>query len=684
MSLKLDMKCLKDGFLHHIRSIKTGSTLTTISSNQLVNLYSKNGLLREARNVFDEMPERNVYSWNAVIAAYVKFNNVKEARELFKRDNCERDLITYNTLLSGFAKTDGCESEAIKMFGEMHRKEKDEIWIDDFSVTTMVKLSAKLTNVFYGEQLHGVMVKTGNDATKFSVSSLIHMYSKCGKFKEVCNVFNGSCVEFVDSVARNAMIAAYCREGDIDKALSIFWRNPELNDTISWNTLISGYAQNGYEEEALKIAVSMEESGLKWDEHTFAAVLNVLSSLKSLKIGKEVHARLLKNGSYSNKFVSSGIVDVYCKCGNMKYAESAHLLYGFGNLYSTSSMIVGYSSQGKMGEAKRLFDSLSEKNLVVWTAMFLGYLNLRQPDSVLELARDFIANETNVPDSLVMVSVLGACSLQAYMEPGKEIHGHSLRTGILMDKKLVTAFVDMYSKCGNVEYAERIFDISFERDTVMYNTMIAGYAHHGHEAKSFQLFEDMTEGGFKPDEITFMALLSACRHRGLVLAGEKYFKSMIEAYNISPEAGHYTCMIDLYGKANRLDKAIELMEGIDQVEKDAVILGAFLNACSWNKNTELVKEVEEKLLAIEGSNGSRYIQLANAYASSGRWDEMQRIRHQMRGKELEKFSGCSLAYIDNQVHMFTSSDISHIKTEAIYSMLHFVTKDLSEISEYMI
>lgn len=675
------MKFLKDGVLHQIRSIKTGLTLTAISSNQLVNLYSRHGLLREARNVFDEMPERNVYSWNAVISAYVKFNDLKEARELFKTANSERDLITYNTLLSGFAKTDGCESEAVEMFGEMHRKEEDGIWIDDFTLTTMLKLSAKLSDVCYGEQLHGVMVKTGNDATKFAVSSLIHLYSKCGKFKEVCNVFNGSCVEFVDGVAKNAMIAAYCREGDIERALSIFWTNPELNDTISWNTLISGYAQNGYEEEALKMAVSMEESGLKWDEHTVAAVLNVLSSLKRLMIGKEVHARVLKNGSHSNKFVSSGIVDLYCKCGNMKDAESVHLLYGFGNLYSTSSMIVGYSSQGNMVEAKRLFDSLCEKSLVVWTAMFLGYLSLRQPDSVLELAREFIAKESKIPDSLVMVSILSACSLQASMEPGKEIHGHSLRTGVSMDKKLVTAFVDMYSKCGNFDYAEKVFDSCFERDTVMYNAMVAGCAHHGREAKAFQLFEDMTECGFEPDEITFMALLSACRHRGLVLEAERYFESMIEVYNISPEVGHYTCMIDLYGKANRLDKAIELMEGIDGVEEDGVVLGAFLNACNWNKNADLVKEVEEKLLVIEGCNGSRYIQLANAYASSGRWDDMRRIRNCMRGKELEKFSGCSWAYINNQAHMFTSSDISHFKTEDIYSMLHFVTKDLSGIGE---
>ncbi|KAL0707292.1 hypothetical protein Bca4012_073718 [Brassica carinata] len=616
------------------------------------------------------MPERNVYSWNAMISAYVKSNDLKEANKLFRTVNSERDLVTCNTLLSGFAKTDGCESEAIEMFGEMQRKEEDGVWIDDFTLTTMLKLSAKLTNAFYGEQLHGVMVKTGNDASKFAVSSLVHMYSKCGKFKEVCNVFNGSCVQVIDGVAKNAMLAAYCREGDVERALSIFLRNPELNGTVSWNTLVWGYVQNGFEEEALKMAVRMEESALKWDEHTTAAVLNVVSSLKSLKIGKEVHGRVVKNGSYSNKFISSGIVDVYCKCGDMKYAESVHLLYGIGDLYSTSSMIVGYSSQGKMVEARRLFDSLSEKNLVLWNAMFLGYLKVCQPDSVLELAREFIAKD-KVTDSSVMVSILGACSLQASIEPGKEIHCHSLRSGTLMDKKLVTAFVDMYSKCGNVEYAAKVFDSSFERDTVMYNAMLSGYAHHGHDAKAFKLFEEMTEAGLKPDEITFISLLSACRHSGLVLEGEKYFKSMTEVYSISPEVGHYTCIIDLYGKTSRLDKAIELMRGIDQVEEDAVILGAFLNACNLNKNTELVKEVEEKLLEIDGCNGSRYIHLANSYASSGRWDEMRQIRNRMRGKELGKFYGCSWAYIDNQLHMFRSSDISHFRTEAIYSMLHF-------------
>ncbi|KAJ0264421.1 putative pentatricopeptide repeat-containing protein [Hirschfeldia incana] len=329
------------------------------------------------------------------------------------------------------------------MFAEMQRREEDVIWIDDFTLTTMLKLSAKLSNAFYGEQLHCVMVKTGHDASKFAVSSLVHMYSKCGKFKEVCKVFDGSCVEFIDGVAKNAMIAAYCREGDVKRALSIFLRNPELNGTVSWNTLIWGYAQNGFEEEALKMAVRMEKSGLKWDEHTTAAVLNVASSLKSLKMGKEVHGRVVKNGSHSNEFISCGIVDVYCKCGDMKYAESVHLLYGFDNLYSTSSMIVGYSSQGKMVEARRLFDSLSDKNLVLWTAMFLGYLKVCQPDSVLELAREFIGKETKVTDSLVMVSILGACSFQASVQPGKEIHGHSFRTGTLMDKKLVTAFVDI-------------------------------------------------------------------------------------------------------------------------------------------------------------------------------------------------------------------------------------------------
>ncbi|XP_010527586.1 PREDICTED: putative pentatricopeptide repeat-containing protein At3g18840 [Tarenaya hassleriana] len=675
------MKWLQDSFLHQVHAIKAGFTLTIFSSNQLINLYSKNGFLREARKMFDEMPERNVFSWNAVISSYVRSGDLKGARELFEAAKSERDLVTYNTLLSGFAGCDGYESEAIEMLVYMQRLEKDGIRIDEFSVTTMLNLCAKLSNVCYGAQLHGFMVKTGNDASGFSVSSLIDMYSKCGYFNDAYSVYDGSGVKVVDSVAKNAMVAACFREGEVEKASSIFWRNPELNDAVSWNTMISGYAQNRYEEESLRIFVYMKESDVRWNNHTIASVLKALSSLKILKLGKGLHTWVLKNGLYSNQFISSGLVDVYCKCGKIEYAELVHSLYCCGCPYSISSMIVGHSSQRNVVEAKRLFDSLSEKNPVAWTAIFSSCLKSQQPEAIFELLREYTANVKELPESFVMVSILGAC-LQASMEPGKQIHAYILRTGISVNKKLITALVDMYSKCGSVEYAEKIFAKTSERDEVLYNAMISGFAHHGHESEAFHLFEEMTDNGFRPDEITFMAVLSACRHRGQIAAGEKYFNSMKELYNITPEVDHYTCMIDLYGKANRLDKALEFMKGI-RVEEDAAILGALLEACKLNKNAELAKEVEEKLLKIEGYDGSRYVQLANIYASAGKWEEMGRIRKQMRGKELKKFVGCSWAYIENRVHTFISSDVSHPEKEDIYSMLDFLTKDLSDAFEYI-
>lgn len=192
-----------------------------------------------------------------------------------------------------------------------------------------------------------------------------------------------------------------------------------------------------------------------------------------------------------------------------------------------------------------------------------------------------------------------------------------------MDKEFVIVFVDMYLKCGNVEYVVKVFGSSFERDIVMYNVMLFGYVYYGYDVKVFKFFEDMIEVGFKLDEIIFIVFLLVCRYSGLVLEGEKYFKLMIEVCNIFFEVGYYICMIDLYGKINRLDEVIELMKGIDEFEEDVVIFGVFLNVCNLNKSIEFVKEVEEKLLDIDGCNGFWYIYFVNFYVLFGRWDEMR-------------------------------------------------------------
>ncbi|XP_034681277.1 putative pentatricopeptide repeat-containing protein At3g18840 isoform X2 [Vitis riparia] len=507
------MRSIKDGLRFHAHAIKKGITSTVFTSNQLIHLYSKHGLLAEAHKLFDEMPERNVFTWNAIIWAYIKTQNLKQARELFDSAP-SKDLVTYNSMLSGYINTDGYETNALKLFIEMQSL-NDETRIDEFSLTRMLNLSAKLSMESYGKQLHSYMVKTANNLSGFAVSSLVDMYSKCGCFREVCQVFDG-CAGVLDLVSKNAMVAACCREGELEMGVNLFWRDLELNDVVSWNTLISGYVQNGCEEDALKLFVHMKENEVRWNEHTIAGLLSACAGLRSLKLGKEVHGWVLKYELGFNPFISSGLVDVYCKCGNLKYAELVYATIGTGNAFSITSMIVGHSSQGNMGEARRLFDSLTEKSSIIWTALFTGYVKSQQCEAVFELLSEFRVKEAMVPDALILISVLGACAIQAALNPGKQIHAYVLRIEIELDEKLLSAMVDMYSKSGNIKYAEKIFQRVTNRDAVIYNIMTAGYAHHGHENQAIQKFEEMLERGVRPDAVTFVALLSACRHCGLV------------------------------------------------------------------------------------------------------------------------------------------------------------------------
>lgn len=673
------MRSLKDGLKFHCHAIKAGLTPIIFTSNQLINLYSRHRLMQEAQKLFDEMPERNVFTWNAMICAQVKTQNLNQAQALFDSAP-EKDSVTYNSMLSGFVRTDGYETHALKLFLNMQLA-SDGVKMDEFTLATMLNFTAKICVPCYGKQLQSFMVKTGNDSDGFVMSALIDMYSKCGCFRDACQVFNVGNGVGVDLVTKNAMVAACCREGELEMARDIFWSQPELNDTVSWNTLISGYAQNGYEEETIKLFGCMSKSRFRWNEHTFASVLSACSGMKNLKLGKEVHAWVLKDGMYSNPFVSSGIVDVYSKCGNMKNAESVYAAIGLENSFSISSMIVGYSFQGNMVEARRLFDSSFDKNFVMWTAMFSGYVKSQQCDAVFELLKEFNAKGETIPDALFLISGLGACSLQAAMGPGKQIHAYVLRSGIEMEKKLISAMVDMYSKCGNIMYARFLFERAIVRDSILYNVMIAAYAHHGYQDEAIQLFDEMLEKGFRPDEVTFLALLSACRHSGLVELGEKYFYSMAENYAITPESDHYACVIDLYGRSNQLEKAVEFMRKIP-IECDAVLLGTFLNACKMNRNVELAREAEEELLRIGDYNRAGYVQLANVYAAEGKWVEMGKIRKKMRGKEVKKFAGCSWLYVENRVGIFTSGYRSHSQTEAIYSILDCLNLEMNDLVKW--
>nr|AYM00649.1 pentatricopeptide repeat protein [Salvia miltiorrhiza] len=715
------MRSLKEGLKFHAHAVKSGFLPRTVTANQLIDFYSKHSLTRDSHKLFDEMPDRNVFSWNTIISAYIRSRNLTKAKELFDSSPL-KDSVTYNLVISGYARSDGCESNAIELFIQMQLDE-DGARNDEFTLTTMLNLVAKLRVLRYGVQVHGFMVKSGNDRSGFALSSLIDMYSKCGSFwdacrymckrivetniirihetiqlfefesynfkyeyqilnrntessKIICFVYNpcrvvdgrGGGEGMVDCVVKNALVAACCRERELETAKEIFLSDPELNDEVSWNTMIAGFAQNGREEEAVELFKCMALEGYRWNEHTFGSLLAACSALKSLKLGKEVHARVLKDGMYLNPFISSGIVDIYSKCGDMRSADRVVRATGMSNVFAVTSMIVGYAARGEMREALRLFDSAVERNFVMWTAVISGYVRLQRCEDAFALFRVYAAEEAAGLDGVILVSMLGACAVLAGVDPGKQIHGYMLRAGVSVDEKAMSALIDMYSKCGLLLYAERLFERVGIRDTIMYNVMIAGFAHHGFEHKAIHLFEEMVGRGLRPDGVTFIALLSACRHCGLVEAGERYFVCMSRDYGIEPEMDHYACMVDLYGRANEVEKAVAFMEKMP-IEPDGVVLSAFLNACRGSRSVELARVAEEKVAEIGGDEGSRYFQVASAYAWGGEWGEKGRVMRRMRGKEVKKVAGCSWIQLGGGVHSFRSGDRSHAQAEAVYSML---------------
>ncbi|KMZ74701.1 putative Pentatricopeptide repeat-containing protein [Zostera marina] len=654
--------------------IKNGGiqNTTMFCCNKLIEFYFKTGAYNDARRMFDEMPHRNVFTWNTMIHGCIRAGKLADARSVF---DCspDKDSVTYNSMISGYA-VNSCETHAVELFKEMRSR---GVPVDDYTISTMLNVTAKLSDVEYGRQIHGTLIKMGNDVEGFKVSSLIDMYSKCGSFSDARHVFKHGEKRGVllDMVTKNAMIASCCREGEIDIALDLFWRIPYLRDVVSWNTLISGCAQNGRPEISLRLFIQMVSNttsdGIAWNKHTIAGILKACTDLKRLMQGKQVHAAALKKLELSsNQFLTSSIVNFYNKCGHLTSAEAVYRRIHEENLFATTSMIVGYLQNGMIEEAMSIFDSLSETNSAVWTAVFNGYLKSQRCQEVFDLFRDSANHDPMIRDVSVLITVICACAIQADLGVGKQIHGFMTRIGIsTKDLKPGTAIVDMYAKCGKIGSAEEIFNRVISKDRVLYNAMIAGFAHNGQEMKSVLLFEEMVTKkncAEPPDAATFIALLSACRHGGLVETGEKYFNDMLTKYGIAPELDHYSSMVDLLGRANQLDKALALMKTVP-FELDSVIWGTLLSSCWTNGNTKLAVMTEEVLLKMDMQNSSRYVQLANTFASKGEWREVERVRRKMKGGYLtKKLAGCSWVQVENKINVFTSGDKFHSEAEAVY------------------
>eukprot|EP00253_Pinus_taeda_P011617 PITA_11617 len=411
----------------------------------------------------------------------------------------------------------------------------------------------------------------------------------------------------VDVFVGNSLIDMYVKCGNMEMAQRVFDKMLR-SDVVSWSAMITGYTQSGHAKEALSLFQKMQLEGLRPNSFTMASVLPACAHLKVFPEGKCIHGCIIRRGFDFDVIVSTALVDMYAKCGSMEITN-------------------------------QLFNKMLERDLASWNAMITGYAQNGQAHEALTFF--YHMQEADLkPDSVTTVGLLTACSHLASLQRGNSINGFIIRNGFDSDVIVGTALIDMYAKCGNIDFAQRAFDKISKRDVIPWSAMIAGYGMHGHCEEALHLFSKMINIGIRPDHITFQSVLSACSDAGLVDEGMRYFDSMIQDYCITPSVDHFACMIDLLGRAGRLSEAQEIIERMP-LKPNISVWGALLGACRVHRNIKLAQYVAERLFEIDPKNVGYYVLLSNIYAASGRWNDVAKVRTMMKELGLRKTPGCS-------------------------------------------
>ncbi|GLT94614.1 hypothetical protein SLE2022_123430 [Rubroshorea leprosula] len=559
----------------HCDVIKMGFQTDPYVYTSLLTMYGKCKLVEDAKKIFNQVPDKEIELWNAMISAYV-FN--------------------------------GCAYDAFEVYTKMRF---NFITPDSFTMSNIL-ISCSMIGIYnVGRSLHAELVKRPIENTITVKSSLVTMYCKCGS---------------------------------VDEATSVFSTIREM-DIVSWGSMISGFLQNGKFKEALDLFRIMETDGLRPDSDIMSTVISACNGLENIELGCMVHGYAIKSGLDLDVYVATSLVGMYSKCG---FPDMA------GNV----------------------FYSMPHKNLVAWNSMMTCYSLNGHPDKSIELFPQIVQHGF-CPDSISITSALAAVSSIAALLKGKIIHGYLIRQEILSDTEVENALIDMYIKSGLLRYARNIFQSMSKKNVVTWNSMIAGYGSHGECDRALSLFHEMKSFGITPDDVTFLCLISSCNHSGLVDEGQNLLQSMNVEYGIEPKMEHYVNMVDLLGRAGRLDDAYSFIKNMP-IEADRSIWLSLLCACRTHHDIELGEVAADNLLKLEPSRGSNYVQLLNLYGEAELWDKAAKLRVIMKEKGLKKIPGCSWIEVKNRIDVFFSGDSSSKKTVKIYETLHSLKRNMEK------
>ncbi|XP_076955138.1 pentatricopeptide repeat-containing protein At2g27610-like [Bidens hawaiensis] len=655
----------------HAMLIKSWTYPDIYTHNHLITMYCKINCIKYARQVFDKMPQRNIISWTTLISSYCHMGMETEALTCFRSMvgtgfdpnyytyvsalsscaslrflrtgkevharmlKCEEKLNSFveNTLVNMYGKC-GMLGYALSVFDSIldpnevswtslvscacqcgenleglrgfAKCHKAAVKVNEFACASVLGAFAALEDVEVGMQVHSFAVKTGTRMDQFVVTGLVNLYAKCGHLDSARLVFNEA-------------------------------RNPHLT---AWTALIGGYVQYGKCKEAVNLFVKLHVStdnnynSNKPNERTFATVFGAL--VDANEFGKQLHSLVIKLGYISFTIIGNSIMDYYFK----------------------SSCVT---------EALKIFNEMNERDVVTWNALISGHTSSGLYEQAIEYLRVMLSNgfELNLYS---YSSILNICGDLPAIEWGKQTHCCIIKLKVDSNIVVGSALIDMYAKCGRLSNARVVFDNFSFKNIVSWNTMLVGYAHHGHGEQALKIYNMMLDHGVKPNDITFIGVLSACGHSGLLEDGLFHFNSMVKDYGITPRTDHLACMVNLFSRKGLTKLAYEFINDFRE-EPDKVVWRCLLSGCKKNKDYDLGKYAAEKILRIDRDDVSAHIMLSNIYAESKKWDEIVKIRKLMKEKVLKKESGYSWIELMNRSNLFCSGQDAGFEGDRVVEVL---------------
>ncbi|EXC32783.1 hypothetical protein L484_019897 [Morus notabilis] len=490
---------------------------------------------------------------------------------------------------------------------------------NEFTFSTSLKASGALGIVEYGMQIHGLCAKSGFETVIVVGNSIVDMYAKCGRIAEATLMFEAMAVK----------------------------------NLITWNTMIAGYTVEENGKRALLLFREMQEQGEVPDEFTFTSALKACSGLGAVQQGSQMHAFIITRGfTYdAQTMVAGALVDLYVKCR-------------------------------RLFEARRVFEQIKQKNIISWSSLILGFAQEGDLEEAMNLFKRLRVNARHKLDGFVLSSLIGVFADFALVGQGKQIHALSTKIPSGLDISVANSILDMYLKCGDPDESERLFNEMPAKNVISWTVMITGYGKHGLGGEAVRLFNKMRSDNIEPDSVAYLAVLSACSHSRLIKEGQEIFSRLCNDRRLKPKVEHYACMVDLLGRAGRLEEAKNLIMNMP-LKPNIEIWQTLLSACRIHGGIELAREVGEIILRLDGDNTVNYVLLSNIFADAGNWKEGERLRKLVKIKGLKKEAGRSWVEVDKEVHFFYNGDDSHPLTEKIHEVLKEMEKRMKAEMGYV-